>query len=373
MHVAQPLLCMSNKRQIFLTTSSTPPVDWFPIFPRLLCLTSRRHWPLSNQDPNIAPVVCIHMIPPAHKSSTLWSPFPSRSIEILLLRSKARTRLRELLQLLPWDSVLFNHQQSGDRLPFVDEVEGVGFQYSDQEYSCRWRSFCRNCLAMEQLIIFPRSGPAEKNYSLKCHSSCLQSDPSPRWPSPMPKLPSSTLEIMPMGLLLYALTPSSAVRPRLLWRIPAALFTLGVNYCRHNFGTRTLLRDQSIRGLFTACGQCYLAHPLPQFDIFRPDHCDGTYDANCDASRAYTNISSIISAAGQTDLLTYMNTYWKDYQGNDESFWEHEWGKHGTCISTLNPSCYTNYVPQEEVVAYFQKTVDLFKTLNSYQVRRSLN
>lgn len=100
----------------------------------------------------------------------------------------------------------------------------------------------------------------------------------------------------------------------------------------------------------------------------RPDHCDGTYDANCDASRAYTNISSIISAAGQTALLNDMNTYWKDYQGDDESFWEHEWGKHGTCVSTLNPSCYTNYVPQEEVVTYFQKTVDLYKTLDSYQV-----
>ncbi|KAI9875205.1 MAG: ribonuclease T2-like [Pleopsidium flavum] len=98
-----------------------------------------------------------------------------------------------------------------------------------------------------------------------------------------------------------------------------------------------------------------------------PDHCDGTYDANCDPARQYTNISAIIASYGKTDLLDYMNTYWKDYAGNDESFWEHEWGKHGTCISTLDPNCYTGYTEQEEVVDFFQKTVDLFKGLDSYQ------
>jgi hypothetical protein len=52
-------------------------------------------------------------------------------------------------------------------------------------------------------------------------------------------------------------------------------------------------------------------------DSARPDRCDGTYDANCDPSRAYTNISAILNSFGATDLLTYMGTYWKDYQGND--------------------------------------------------------
>jgi len=97
-----------------------------------------------------------------------------------------------------------------------------------------------------------------------------------------------------------------------------------------------------------------------------PDNCDGTYEANCDASREYTNISAIIGA-GDPDTLSYMKTYWKDYQGNDESFWEHEWGKHGTCISTLETKCYSSYSAQEEVVDYFQKTVELFKTLPTYK------
>jgi ribonuclease T2 len=64
-----------------------------------------------------------------------------------------------------------------------------------------------------------------------------------------------------------------------------------------------------------------------------------------------------------------MNVYWKDYQGNDESFWEHEWGKHGTCINTLEPSCYNGYTGQEEVVDYFGKATSLFKGLDSYSVR----
>ena len=61
-----------------------------------------------------------------------------------------------------------------------------------------------------------------------------------------------------------------------------------------------------------------------------------------------------------------METYWKDYTGDDESFWEHEFGKHGTCMSTLEPSCYTDYKPQQEVTDYFKRTVAVFKTLPSY-------
>ena len=61
-----------------------------------------------------------------------------------------------------------------------------------------------------------------------------------------------------------------------------------------------------------------------------------------------------------------MKTYWKDDGGNDESFWEHEWGKHGTCISTFDPKCYVDYTPQQEVVDFFQKTIELFKGLDSY-------
>lgn len=97
-----------------------------------------------------------------------------------------------------------------------------------------------------------------------------------------------------------------------------------------------------------------------------PDNCDGTYEANCDPKRAYSNITDILKAAGADETLSVMQKYWKDYNGDDESFWEHEWSKHGTCISTLDPVCYADYQPTEEVPIFFNRTVSLFQSLPSY-------
>jgi ribonuclease T2 len=65
-----------------------------------------------------------------------------------------------------------------------------------------------------------------------------------------------------------------------------------------------------------------------------------------------------------------MNTFWLNdpNDGTNEEFWEHEWATHGTCISTLKPSCYTNYVAKQEAVDFFTRAVALFKTVPSFQV-----
>jgi len=111
---------------------------------------------------------------------------------------------------------------------------------------------------------------------------------------------------------------------------------------------------------------CTVYHPTKNLNN-RPDLCDGTYDQFCNNAPQYTNITDILQAAGQDDLLSYMNTYWLPDAGTSESFWEHEWNKHGTCINTLAPSCYGDaYTPGTEVVDFFTRTVELFKTLDSY-------
>ncbi|KAJ7878993.1 ribonuclease, partial [Mycena olivaceomarginata] len=96
-----------------------------------------------------------------------------------------------------------------------------------------------------------------------------------------------------------------------------------------------------------------------------PDNCDTTFTENCDPSRAYTGISSLLTAQGASSTLTFMQTFWKDINGNDETFWE--WSTHGTCMSTLKTSCLpSGSAKGAEAVAFFQTVVKLFQSLPTY-------
>ncbi|KAF8899056.1 ribonuclease T2-like protein [Infundibulicybe gibba] len=95
--------------------------------------------------------------------------------------------------------------------------------------------------------------------------------------------------------------------------------------------------------------------------------CDTTFTENCDPSRAYTGIASLLTANGASDTLAFMQSFWVDINGNNEQFWEHEWSTHGTCMSTLEPSCLPSGSPKgAEAVAFFQTVVKLFKSLPTY-------
>ncbi|KAJ6520138.1 ribonuclease T2 [Mycena sanguinolenta] len=94
--------------------------------------------------------------------------------------------------------------------------------------------------------------------------------------------------------------------------------------------------------------------------------CDGTFDESCDSSRAYTDISTLLTNQGASDTLDFMNTYWKDINGKDETFWEHEWST--KCFSTLETKCLPSGSPKgAEAVVFFNTVVRLFKTLPTYQ------
>ncbi|TFY83483.1 hypothetical protein EWM64_g526 [Hericium alpestre] len=98
-----------------------------------------------------------------------------------------------------------------------------------------------------------------------------------------------------------------------------------------------------------------------------PDNCNGTYEENCDSSRDYTNIAGLLQDQGASDTLSFMQEFWVDINGQNEQFWEHEWATHGTCMSTLEPSCLPSGSPKgAEAVAFYQTVVKLFKSLPTY-------
>ncbi|KAJ6490790.1 RNase Gf29 [Mycena vitilis] len=98
-----------------------------------------------------------------------------------------------------------------------------------------------------------------------------------------------------------------------------------------------------------------------------PDNCDTTFTENCDPSRAYTGIADLLVAQGANATLSFMQAFWKDISGNDEKFWEHEWSTHGTCMSTLVPTCLPAGSPTgAEAVAFFQTVTTLFQNLPTF-------
>ncbi|RKP34279.1 RNase Sy [Dimargaris cristalligena] len=100
-----------------------------------------------------------------------------------------------------------------------------------------------------------------------------------------------------------------------------------------------------------------------------PDLCDGTFlPANgCDRDRNYDDIASIVRRR-DSSLLEWMNQYWPSNRNNNNVFWAHEWNKHGTCVTTLDPKCYGDtYKPQQEVADYFNQVKGVYEANNLYQ------
>lgn len=110
--------------------------------------------------------------------------------------------------------------------------------------------------------------------------------------------------------------------------------------------------------------------PIGPDDMFTlhglwPDRCDGDFDQFCDHSMEIDSVRDVLNDFGEKDLITKMERFWKNYNGNDDQLWVHEFNKHGTCLSTIKPSCYDpeGYVPNQNVVDFFKRSVSLFEGL----------
>ncbi|KAI8055509.1 ribonuclease T2-like protein [Syncephalis plumigaleata] len=131
-------------------------------------------------------------------------------------------------------------------------------------------------------------------------------------------------------------------------------------------------------GLFVFSQQWYpQLGPSDEFTMHGlwPDQCNGAMGPSdgCDSSRNYDNLGDIIQRA-DAQLYNDMNTYWPSYKGDAPEFWSHEWNKHGTCVSTLEPKCLGSNAPQyQDVIEYFRMALALRQQFNPYTALAKAN
>ena len=104
-----------------------------------------------------------------------------------------------------------------------------------------------------------------------------------------------------------------------------------------------------------------------------PDLCNGGFEQFCDDTRSRDDIRHVLSSLYPEvteELLNFMDTYWLALDGRNERLWAHEWNKHGTCISTLEPACYDSgdVADGVDILDYFLQATSLFKTLDTYSL-----
>ncbi|OLL23099.1 Ribonuclease T2 [Neolecta irregularis DAH-3] len=63
-----------------------------------------------------------------------------------------------------------------------------------------------------------------------------------------------------------------------------------------------------------------------------------------------------------------MDKYWLSNTGDNDEF-----NKHGTCVSTINPTCIQSYSAEVEVFAFINATINLFNTLDSFKALKDEN
>ena len=110
------------------------------------------------------------------------------------------------------------------------------------------------------------------------------------------------------------------------------------------------------------------------------DFFNGSYPQYCNKSLEVSdeknNLTHIlVDQFKEVELYNIMSKYWIDTIASNvdssasTALWEHEYNKHGTCMTTLSPSCFTsqNYTRFENVVNFYKKTVEIWSQLDTFE------
>ncbi|KAG0083903.1 Ribonuclease T2 precursor (RNase T2) [Podila epicladia] len=102
-----------------------------------------------------------------------------------------------------------------------------------------------------------------------------------------------------------------------------------------------------------------------------PDTCPGSRKPyqGCDDSRVFFNVEDRLESYPNKTVgfMDQMQEFWPSNLGDNNCFWSHQWIKHGTCVSTLDPSCTSNPVEGKDVYDYFSKALELRSRYDLYR------
>ncbi|KAG0028941.1 ribonuclease T2-like [Podila clonocystis] len=109
-----------------------------------------------------------------------------------------------------------------------------------------------------------------------------------------------------------------------------------------------------------------------------PDRCPGSHNPwqGCDDSRVFFDVEARLEnyRYKPDGFMDQMRTFWPSNKNDNNCFWSHEWSRHGTCISNLDPSCTSDPVEGKDIYDYFSKGLelqsqyDLFKALAAKRI-----
>jgi len=101
-----------------------------------------------------------------------------------------------------------------------------------------------------------------------------------------------------------------------------------------------------------------------------PNTCsNGRTGDNCDPKRVYSDMRQFLDK----DLQEELTKYWPSKFGDHNAFWTHEWNKHGTCMTTLEPKCFSGnkqYKTGSEITVYFKQTLKLRQQYELYRAMK---
>lgn len=197
---------------------------------------------------------------------------------------------------------------------------------------------------------------SNSNYGVKSCQSYLD--------SPLAAFTCETNATVPTSDLCCVETPNGVVMQTQFWDYNP-LYVNGTGPANHS------TVNQDITHGLDPADNVFTIHGLWN------DKCDGTWNQFCnDALEVQASDLETIIAEQFNDrpLFNKMKQIWVNTQNSNvqdgglESLWEHEYNKHGTCMTTLQPLCYEgNYQQYQTAYDFYRRVVEVWDKLPTYQ------